>query len=77
MTVQVEMTPEQEATVNEVAALEGLSVAEVLAQTASFVFAEQRRERELIRERVAKANRGEFLNEDEANSRLARILRRS
>ncbi len=46
------MTPEQETVVSEVAAHEGISVAELLAQTAAYVFSDERRERAILAERI-------------------------
>jgi hypothetical protein len=75
MTVELDMTPEQETVVSKAAAQEGVSVAELLAQTAAYLFSEEARERGVLLERIADADRGDFLNEDEVEARFQKMLR--
>jgi predicted transcriptional regulator len=54
--------------------LEGLSIAELIVEMAAFVSDERQRRLGKLRERLAKADRGEFLSDEEASARLATIL---
>jgi hypothetical protein len=76
MTLQIEVAPEVETTLIEAAEHEGLTVSELLVQTVAYVYSEEHREREILRERVAYSERGDVLTKEEMDARLARMLRR-
>ena len=74
MTVEIKLTPEQAACANEVAESEGVSTADILADRAMAVLRAEQRELVIIRERIAQADRGEFLTSEQMNQRVARML---
>jgi len=75
MTVALELTPDQIARANEIANLEGVEVSDLLADRAMSALNVEVREREVVRGRMAKADRGEFLTEEEMEQRIAKMLR--
>ena len=74
MTVEIKLTPEQVACANEVAQSEGVSTADVLADRAMAALRAEQRELVIIRERIALADRGDFLTSEEIDQRVARML---
>lgn len=72
--MEVHFTPEQEARLAQVARARG-SAAEELVKAAALQLLEQDADfREAVREGIAQADRGEFIEEDEMNARFEQML---
>jgi predicted transcriptional regulator len=74
MTIQLEIAPEVTTFAEELAKRQGLSVEEFLSKTLEAVVLEEQREDALILERLAQADRGEFLTDEEMQKRFHRML---
>jgi len=74
MTVALELTPEQAACANEMAQRDGIGVPDLLADRAMATLQVELQEREIVRSRIEKADRGEFLTEQEMEQRVAKML---
>jgi predicted transcriptional regulator len=74
MTIQLEIAPEVTTFAEELAKREGVSVEEFLSKTLEAFVLEEQREDALILERLAQADRGEFLTEEEMQKRFQRML---
>jgi predicted transcriptional regulator len=72
--MEVHFTPEQEAQLEQVAAKEGTD-AERLVKDAALRLLEDARFRAAVREGIAQADRGEFIEEEEMDARLEQMLR--
>jgi predicted transcriptional regulator len=73
--MEVHFTPEQEAQLAQIASKEG-TVAERLVKDAALrLLEEDARFRAAVREGVAQADRGEFIEEEEMDARLEQMLR--
>ena len=75
----LELTPEQETILLEIAHQDGKSPAEVLIDTALWLqgLADDEPERRILDERIADADRGvEWLSHEQAGERLRQILQR-
>jgi len=73
-TMEVHFTPEQEAQLAQVAAKEGTD-AERMVKDAALRLLEDARFRAAVREGIAHADRGEFIEEEEMDARLEQMLR--
>jgi predicted transcriptional regulator len=71
--MEVRFTPEQEARLAEVAATAGTNV-EGLVKDAELRLLEDALFRAAVREGIAQADRGEFIEEEEMKARLERML---
>ena len=73
--MEVHFTPEQEAQLAQIASKEG-TVAERLVKDAALrLLEEDARFRAAVREGVAQADRGEFIEEEEMDARLEQMLK--
>ena len=72
--MEVHFTPEQEAQLAQIAAKAGTD-AERLVKDAALRMLEDARFRTAVREGIAQADRGEFIEEEEMDARLEHLLR--
>ncbi|HKW97769.1 MAG TPA: hypothetical protein VJN43_08530 [Bryobacteraceae bacterium] len=72
--MEVHFTPDQEAQLAQIAATAGTD-AERLVKDAALRLLEDARFRAAVSEGIAQADRGEFVEEEEMNSRLEQMLR--
>jgi predicted transcriptional regulator len=73
--MEVHFTPEQEAQLAKIATKEGTDAARLVKDAALRLLGEDARFRAAVREGIAEADRGEFVEEEEMNSRLEQMLR--
>ena len=73
--MEVQFTPEQEAQLSQIASNKGTDAAGLLKQAALSLLEQDARFREAVREGIAQADRGEFIEEDEMNARFEQMLR--
>jgi len=73
-TMEIHFTPEQQAQLAEIATQEGTD-AERLVKDAAMSLLEDARFRAAVREGIAQADRGEFIEEEEMDARLEQMLR--
>ena len=72
--MEIQFTPEQEAQLAQIATQEGTD-AERLVKDAAMRLLEDARFRAAVREGIAQADRGEFIEEEEMDARLEEMLR--
>ena len=72
--MEVHLTPEQEAQLAEIATTEGTDAERLLKDAALRLIEEDARFRAAAREGIAQADRGEFIEEEEMNARLERMM---
>jgi predicted transcriptional regulator len=72
--MEVHFTPEQEAQLTQIAAEEGTDP-ERLVKSAALRLLEEDRFRAAVREGIAQADRGEFIEEEEMDARFEQMLR--
>jgi len=75
MVMQVHFTPEQEAQLAQIATTTGTDPERLVKDAALRVLEEDVRFRAAVREGIAQADRGEFIEEQEMDARLEQILR--
>ena len=73
--MEVHFTPEQEAQLAQIATSTGTDAERLVKNAALRVLEEDARFRAAVREGVAQADRGEFLEEEEMDTRLEQMLR--
>ena len=73
--MEVRFTPEQEAQLAEIASKSGTDPEHLVKDAALRLLEEDIRFRTAIREGIAQADRGEFIEENEMNARFERMLR--
>ena len=73
-TMEVSFTPEQEAQLAKIAASAGTEPERLVKEAALRLLQEDARFRAAIREGVAQADRGEFIEEEEMDARLEQML---
>jgi len=73
--MEVPFTPEQEAQLAQIAATTGTDPERLVKDAALRLLQENARFRAAVREGVAQANRGEFIEEDEMDARFEEMLR--
>jgi predicted transcriptional regulator len=73
--MEVRFTPEQEAQLAQIATLEGIDAERLVKDTALRLLEEDARFRAAVREGLAQASRGEFIEEAEMTARLEEMLR--
>ena len=73
--MEVHFTPEQEAQLAQIAAQEGSNAERLVKDAALRLLEEDARFRAAVREGIAQADRGEFLEEAEMDARLEQMLR--
>ena len=74
MTIQLEIAPEVTTYAEELAKREGVSVEQFLARALEAFVLEEQREDALLVERLAQADRGEFVSDEELQGRFQRML---
>lgn len=73
--MEVHFTPEQEARLAELATLSGIDAERLVKEAALRLLQEDARFRAAVREGVAQADRGEFIEDEEMQVRLEQMLR--
>ena len=73
--MEVHFTPEQEAQLAQIASTEGTEPERLVKEAALRLLQEDARFRAAVREGVAQADRGEFIEEEEMDTRLEQMLR--
>jgi len=73
--MEVHFTPEEEARLAEIATTAGTDAERLVKDAALRLLQEDARFRDAVREGVAQANRGEFIEEEEMDIRLEQMLR--
>lgn len=73
--MEIHFTPEQEAQLTQIATKEGSDAERLVKDAALRLLEEDARFRAAVREGIAQADRGEFIEEDEMDARLEQMLR--
>jgi predicted transcriptional regulator len=73
--MEINLTPEQEAQLSQLASHEGKPVEQLLTECAAYVLREKDRFLKEVDEGIAAADRGEFLNEQEMDALVDRLLK--
>jgi predicted transcriptional regulator len=73
--MELHFTPEQEAQLAQIATQEGTDAERLVKDAALRLLEEDARFRATIREGIAQADRGEFIEQEEMNARLEQMLR--
>ena len=73
--MELHFTPEQEAQLAQLAAKAGTDPAHLLLDAALRLLGEDLRFRDAVREGIAQADHGEFIEEDEMDARFEEMLR--
>jgi predicted transcriptional regulator len=73
--MEVHFTPEQEAQLAQIASTEGTEPERLVKEAALRLLQEDARFRAAVREGIAQAGRGEFIEEEEMDARLEQMLR--
>ena len=73
--MEVHFTPEQEAQLSKIAAQEGVDPEELVKDAALRLLEDDMRFRAGVRKGVEQAERGEFIEEEEMDSRVKRMFR--
>ena len=73
--MEVHFTPEQEAQLSQIATHAGTDAERLVKDAALRLLQEEARFRAAVREGIAQADRGEFIEEEEMDARLEQMLR--
>jgi predicted transcriptional regulator len=73
--MNIHFTPEQEEQLAQIATQEGTDAERLVKDATVRLLEEDARFRAAVREGIAQADRGEFIEEEEMNARLKQILR--
>jgi predicted transcriptional regulator len=73
--MEVHFTPEQEAQLAHIATTQGIDAERLVKDAALHLLQEDARFRRAVREGIAQAERGEFLEEEEMDARFEEMLR--
>ena len=73
--MEIHFTPEQEAQLAQIATNQGTDAERLVKDAAVHLLEEDARFRAAVREGIAQADRGEFIDEAEMDARLERMLR--
>lgn len=73
--MEVHFTPEQEAQLAQIATTTGIDAERLVKDAALRLLEEDVRFRAAVREGIAQAERGEFIDEEEMDTRLEQMLR--
>lgn len=73
--MEVHFTPEQEAQISQIATKAGTDAARLVEDAALRLLGQDARLRAAVREGIAQADRGEFIEEAEMDVRLEQLLR--
>lgn len=74
--MELHLTPEQEAHLAEIAASQGTTADAFVTDIALGLLEENEHDRAIIRQRIAQADRGEFIEQEEMDARVAKMLKR-
>lgn len=74
-TMEVSFTPEQEAQLAQIATTEGTDPERLVKEAALRLLQEDAHFRAAVREGIAQADRGEFIEEEEMDARFEQMLR--
>jgi len=72
--MEIHFTPEQEATLAQIATRQGIDAERLVKDAAVRLLEEDARFRAAVREGIAQADSGEFIEEEEMNARLEQLL---
>ena len=72
--MEVQFTPEQEARLGQIASVEGVAPARLVQDAALLLIEDDRRFREGVRKGIEQADQGMFIEEDEMDARVSRML---
>ena len=72
--MEVRLTPDEEARLAVIAAVEGTDPEQLVKDAALNLLDEDRRFREAVRAGIAQADRGEFIEQAEINARIDRMF---
>jgi hypothetical protein len=72
--MELHLTPEQEAHLAEIASHQGTTADALVTDIALGLIEENEHDREIIRQRIAEPDRGEFVEEEEMDARVAKML---
>ncbi len=73
--MEIHFTPEQEAQLAQIATQEGIDAERLVKDAAVRLLEEEARFRAAVRQGIAQADRGEFIEEEEMDARLEQMLR--
>jgi predicted transcriptional regulator len=73
--MEVQLTPEKEARLHQLAANTGRNPAQVVEEAVDRLLEEDARFREAVRKGFASLDRGDFVDEEEMDARVNRMLR--
>jgi predicted transcriptional regulator len=73
--MELHFTPEEEAQLSQIAAQEGTDAERLVKNAALRLLEEDARFRAAVREGVAQADRGQFIEQEEMDARLEQMLR--
>ena len=73
--MEVHFTPEQEAELTQIAAKAGTELEILVKDAALRLLEDEARFRAAVREGIAQADRGEFIEEEQMNARFEQMLR--
>jgi predicted transcriptional regulator len=73
--VELHFTPEQEAQLAQIAIQEGTNAERLVKEAALRLLEEDARFRAAVREGIAQADRGQFIEQEEMDARLEQMLR--
>ena len=73
--MEVQFTPEQQAQLTQIATKSGTDPAQLVRDATLRWLEEEARFREAVREGIAQADRGEFIDEEEMDARFEQMLR--
>jgi predicted transcriptional regulator len=73
--MELDFTPEQQAQLAQIATHAGIEPERLVKNAALRLLEEEARFRAAVREGIAQAERGEFIEEEEMNARLEQMLR--
>lgn len=73
--MEVHLTPEKEARLQQIAAVAGKNAAQVVEEAVDRLLSEDERFRDAVRQGFASLDRGQFVDEEEMDARVARMLR--
>jgi predicted transcriptional regulator len=73
--MEIRLTPEQEAHLLQIAQHEGKDVGQLLVDTALNLYERERQFREAVQRGLDQANAGNFIEEEEMDARLEKMIR--
>jgi predicted transcriptional regulator len=73
--MELHFTPEQEAQLAQIASREGTDTERLVKEAALRLLQEDARFRDAVREGIAQADRGDFIEQEEMDARLEQMLR--